>query len=350
VPVGLGKGNVSTNVAVGSSALNANTAGDNNTAIGTLSLLANTTGIWNTACGSGALYSNASGNRNTSVGIGSLQNSTTGSDNVALGKYAGLSAVSGNNVICNNSVFIGVDTKVNATSETNQIVIGHSAVGLGSNTAVLGNASITTTALRGNVGIGTTAPSSKLHVAETWNASGTTFAAAKIVVTDTASAVGSDFLELYSGSATQPLKLDIQKTGQMNIYGAWTDASNYERLSFSAPTAANAVIGTNKAGTGTARGLEFQTDGVKRIEIQPGGNTIISNTVTVSGNVNVGYLLRLATLTVSTLPNATASPFPTLVGVTDSTVTAAAGKGNTVAGGGSNKVIVMSDGTNWVIL
>jgi hypothetical protein len=83
---------------------------------------------------------------------------------------------------------------------------------------------------------------------------------------------------LYSGSATQPLRFDVQKTGQVNIYGAWTDTSNYERLSFSAPTAANAVIGTNKAGTGTARGLELQTDGVTRISIQANGSFTTFNT------------------------------------------------------------------------
>ena len=46
----------------------------------------------------------------------------------------------------------------------NQIVIGSEAVGLGSNTAVLGNDSITTTALKGNVGIGTTEPTQNLDV------------------------------------------------------------------------------------------------------------------------------------------------------------------------------------------
>jgi hypothetical protein len=72
--------------------------------------------------------------------------------------------VSGYNSASANSVFIGYDTRPAADSQTNQIVIGHSAVGLGSNTAVLGNASITTTALRGNVGIGTTAPAANLEV------------------------------------------------------------------------------------------------------------------------------------------------------------------------------------------
>ena len=35
--------------------------------------------------------------------------------------------------------------------------------------------------------------------------------------------------------------------------------------------------------------------------------------------------------------------------VTDSNATLAAGHGNTVAGGGSNKVPVVADGTNWII-
>ena len=135
----------------------------------------------------------------------------------------------------------------------------------------------------GNVGIGTTSPTSKLHVAETWNNAGTAFCAIKSVITDTNSLAGSDFLELYSGTSTQPLRFDVQKTGQMNIYGAWTDTSNYERLSFSAPSAANAVIGTNKAGTGTARGLELQTDGVTRMTIGTGGDVNLSNSLVFGG-------------------------------------------------------------------
>jgi hypothetical protein len=233
-------------------------------------------GNYNTAIGAFSLGFNT-GNNNTGIGNSALASKTTGASNLAAGDKAGRYIGNGTTSITsvNNSVYLGAETKgLSATGSTNEIVIGYDATGLGSNTAVLGNASITTTALRGNVGIGTTAPSSKLHVAETWNNAGTTFCAIKSVITDTNSAAGSDFLELYSGSATQPLRFDVQKTGQMNIYGAWTDTSNYERLSFSAPTAANAVIGTNKAGTGTARGLELQTDGVSRWTISTAGHLL----------------------------------------------------------------------------
>jgi len=128
--------------------------------------------------------------------------------------------------------------------------------------------------------VGSIATSTPVTISQTWTDAAVAFAAMKIVATDTNSAAGSDFLELYSGSATQPLRFDVQKTGQMNIYGAWTDPSNYERLSFSAPTAANAVIGTNKAGTGTARGLDIQVDGSTRLTFPVSGNPTFGTAVT----------------------------------------------------------------------
>ena len=61
--------------------------------------------------------------------------------------------------------------------------------------------------------------------------------------------------------------------GPFRIYNTFTDASNYERLSLR--WASNvAIIGTEKAGTGSARALEFQTDGVTRMTIASSGGTI----------------------------------------------------------------------------
>jgi hypothetical protein len=194
VPVGRGKNSISTNIAIGTNALNSITSGTDNIAIGTNAQL-NTAAISNcVAIGSSAMGSGSS----QSVGIGSLSLQNSGNQSVAIGYaavsnavvsdtvgigWASLYATQANhvvalgtnsgryiangstvNAVATNSIFIGGITKALDTAQTNQIVIGYDATGLGSNTAVLGNASITTTALRGNVGVGTTAPSRPLTV------------------------------------------------------------------------------------------------------------------------------------------------------------------------------------------
>jgi hypothetical protein len=129
-------------------------------------LRSNTTGANNTANGLNSLYSNTTGTGNTANGLNSLYSNTTGGNNIGLGINSARYIADGvtANAITNNSVFLGASTKALANNQTNQIVIGYDAIGLGSNTAVLGNNSIVTTALKGNVGIGTTSPTEKLHV------------------------------------------------------------------------------------------------------------------------------------------------------------------------------------------
>jgi hypothetical protein len=66
-----------------------------------------------------------------------------------------------------------------------------------------------------------------------------------------------------------------------NVYGTYTSGTSYERLTLSAPSAANAIIGTNKgSGGGTARGLEFQTDGVTRLSFNAIGQASFTNSLT----------------------------------------------------------------------
>jgi hypothetical protein len=63
------------------------------------------------------------------------------------------------------------------------------------------------------------------------------------------------------------------------VYNTFTDASNYERGKIE--WASNVLrIGTEKAGTGTARALEFQTDGTTRLTIAS-----TSGDVTTTGSV-----------------------------------------------------------------
>jgi hypothetical protein len=64
-----------------------------------------------------------------------------------------------------------------------------------------------------------------------------------------------------------------------NVYGTYTSGTSYERLTLSAPSAANAIIGTNKgSGGGTARGLDFHTEGAARMTIGTTGNVGIGTT------------------------------------------------------------------------
>jgi hypothetical protein len=121
------------------------TSGSNNSAFGSRSFYNATTGSNNCAFGYSALEGNTAGANNTGMGISALFSQSTGSNNCALGGYAGRYITDGTtaNAACDNSTFIGYSTKPLASGQTNQIVIGYSAVGLGSNTTVIGNSSTT---------------------------------------------------------------------------------------------------------------------------------------------------------------------------------------------------------------
>ena len=151
--VGRGAGAVSTNTAVGASALAANTTGPYNTAVGSgalqtntsgeshtavgyRALYSNTTGIDNTALGWAALYTNSTGNNNTALGKQSLANSTTASNNTAVGYQAGF-----NNTTGTGSTFVGRQAGLNCTAALGNTYIGDEAGGLttGSYNTFVGN-------------------------------------------------------------------------------------------------------------------------------------------------------------------------------------------------------------------
>lgn len=87
VTVGRGAGAVSTNTAVGASALAANTTGGFSVAVGQNALALATDPINNTAVGHNALASTVTGSRNTAVGVGTLALATS-SFNTAVGASA----------------------------------------------------------------------------------------------------------------------------------------------------------------------------------------------------------------------------------------------------------------------
>ena len=149
----------------GISAGSNNTTGGANNFFGATAGQANTTGGANNFFGTAAGQTNTTGSSNSYFGTSAGRYNTTGGNNSFFGTNAGLYTSSGSNLTSSyNSVFIGFDTRAAANSEPNQTVIGYQAIGLGSNTTVIGNSSTTLTWLGGSTSIGTTASSARLHV------------------------------------------------------------------------------------------------------------------------------------------------------------------------------------------
>jgi hypothetical protein len=270
------------NSAYGTQSLNNNTTGTQNTAIGFNSLRYNTTGYANTANGSYTLVYNTTGISNTASGYGSLFSNTTGDFNTALGKDAGHYLTDGSSAASTTdySLFLGYNTKALTSNDQNSIVIGYNANGLGSNTVVLGNDSITTTALKGNVGIGTTTPSRKLTVAGTSffgntitasaiNATGTLTVSNNINISDTTKGyqIGSARI-LYASSSNKSTLVGsgagvaLKSTGFSNV------ALGYDALLTATTSSSNTAVG--------AESLKFNRGGVSNVAT--GFQSLFSNT------------------------------------------------------------------------
>lgn len=168
--------------------------------------------------------------------------------------------------------------------------------------------------------------------------------------------------------ATNTLALRNSTTAQtFNIYGTYTDASNYERLTIAVSTS-SASISTVKAGTGTQRQL-YLAGSSASASLTLGGTAgawnINSSGHFLAGTDNIydigasgatrprnvfasGYVVTLSTV-VASLPSASTAGSGARAFVTDASTTVILGLGATVAGGGANKVPVYSDGTNWIV-
>jgi len=112
------------------------------------------TGSSNTNIGYEGQYNLTTGGYNTNSGYQGQYNLTTGSYNTSSGFQAGEYIADGStaNQTSSNSLYDGYETYAKADGDTNENVIGNAAIGAGSNTTVLGNASITDTWLGGSGG------------------------------------------------------------------------------------------------------------------------------------------------------------------------------------------------------
>ena len=174
IKIGRGAGGNTSNVAIGNGYdgpnLQFNTTGEQNTAIGYDVLPYNTTGNYNVGVGTSALEGNDSGSDNTAVGNSTLVVGT-GSENTAVGAGA-LSYASNNQNTAigylagsirgtgfstrtsgTGGIFIGYKARASGQARTNEIVIGTNALGLGSNTAVIGATSQTSATIYGTLNV-----------------------------------------------------------------------------------------------------------------------------------------------------------------------------------------------------
>lgn len=136
------------NSAVGISALNRNTTGSSNAALGTYALNNNNTGSNNTAAGWKVLYSNVTGSGNAAFGYTTMQNNQGGHDNTACGTAALTANTSGNNNTAVGESALGANTTgidntavgfqalLNSTTTSANIALGYQA---GINTTGTGN-------------------------------------------------------------------------------------------------------------------------------------------------------------------------------------------------------------------
>ncbi len=109
------------NVAIGQSALELNTA-SNNTALGHGAAAVNTSGTAVVALGRATLVANTTGSYNTGVGMQALASNTTASNNTAVGYQAGYSNTTGT-----ANVILGVAAGYTATTANYNTLIGRSA-------------------------------------------------------------------------------------------------------------------------------------------------------------------------------------------------------------------------------
>jgi hypothetical protein len=120
VRVGRGAGNIVTNTAIGNTALNSNTTGNNNTSIGASACANTQSGQLNTAIGSQAMLNNVGGSSCVAVGVNALLNQVALVDNTAIG----VGALS-DNTLHNNVGGLGASCQANGS---NQIVLGNTSI------------------------------------------------------------------------------------------------------------------------------------------------------------------------------------------------------------------------------
>ena len=196
------------------------------------------TSTYNVGVGEQTLYGAHNGvQKNSALGWRALYSCRTGDNNVGIGYQAGHLITTGG-----GHVIIGSDSAPSAGNTSNEIVIGYNATGLGTNTAVIGNTSLT-----------------DIYMSQD---AGATVHAAQLIVTgptnafDTIKIIGD--AEGNVGNAGIVFDLD----------NSTDDAEAYLRLD---RTAGTAFLGLTMQAN-ARDGMRFMTDTTERLKILHNGN------------------------------------------------------------------------------
>jgi len=121
--IGLGSGNVSSNVAFGQGALASNVSGQNNTAIG-YNALNSSTSWFNVAIGGSALQALTTGGTNVALGVLAMRSATTADSAVAIGYNAAGATTTGGYFVAIGAGALGA----NITGGSDTVAIGYAAL------------------------------------------------------------------------------------------------------------------------------------------------------------------------------------------------------------------------------
>jgi hypothetical protein len=207
--------------------------------------------------------------------------------------------------------------------------------------------------------VGATETTSKplLNLTQTWNAIGVTFDAVDVNITSNNSAAASRLLRLRVGGTEQ---FSVRKDGAIFGPGASGPlihaSSNLWRFcnsDASFPTIDMSTGGTGIVVSNASRFIWKDNTYTNAGSNDTGLGRNAAGVVEVNNGTNGIYRdlrarnLRVEPTAFASLVAAGTAGQGALAWVTDATATTAR---STVAGGGSNKVLVMSDGTNWLIV
>jgi len=190
-----------------------------------------------------------------------------------------------------------------------------------------------------------------------WNSATTTFTGLKLNVTDTASAAGSNLLDLQVGGTAI---FSVGSVGNTSTAFAWRIGTGSVAWSPYGGATAFGAAGGNPAFTiEGALGAGIPSAAMIWWTASPSSGAYSQRDIALTrdqanvlkitdGSTGTGYL-KLIPTTVGALTAAATVGAGTKAFVTDSTSTLSSHHGQIVVGGGSNFVPVFSDGTNWIV-